>query len=170
MCNCDERSTHLNFAHSRIADPVDVAGSSIQNRGAVLRRSRSAARMPNRRALQIHFLAIAERVAALRAPSASRVEMMVVSRLQDLAADVPLAVSALHAERLLIILLAVGLAVLAHVLAAQNRPADQAAKIEHQINKTSKLQVVFLTGNTKCAIVYPTLLELVLVIFETENY
>lgn len=127
--------------------------------------------MPNRCALQIHFFAVAEGVAALRTPSTGRVEVVVVSRLQNLAADVPLAVSALHAERLLIILLAVGLAVLAHVLAAQNRPADQATKTESRIklaNKRQNFSLGCLTGSTKCAIVYPTLLELVLVMFETQ--
>lgn len=127
--------------------------------------------MPNRRALQIHLFAVAEGVAALGTPGTGRVEVVVVSRLQDLAADVPLAVGALHAERLLIVLLAVGLAVLAHVLAAQNRPADQATKTEPRIklaNERQSFSLGCLTGSTKCAIVYPTLLELVLVMFETQ--
>lgn len=90
--------------------------------------------MPNRGALQIHLFTIAEGVAALGTPRTCRVEVVVVSRLQNLAADVPLAVSALHTERLLIILLAVGLAIFAHVLAAQNRPADQATKKSRESN------------------------------------
>lgn len=69
--------------------------------------SRAAARMPNGSALQVHLFPIAERVAAFRATRARRVEMMVVAGLQDLAADVAIAVRALYPKLLLIILLAV---------------------------------------------------------------
>lgn len=127
--------------------------------------------MPNRGALQIHLFAVAERVSALGTPGTGRVEVVVVTCLQNLAADVPLTISALDTERLLIILLAVGLAVFAHVLSTQNRPADQATKNKQKIQINKQLQNVSLaclTGSTKCAIVYPTLLELVLMMFETE--
>lgn len=69
--------------------------------------SRTATRVPYSRALQIHLLPVAERIAAFRAACAGRVEMMVVTGLQDLAADVTIAVGALHPELLLVILLAV---------------------------------------------------------------
>lgn len=57
--------------------------------------------------LQVHFLPIAERVAAFRAARAGRMEMMVVAGLQNLAADVTVAIGALYPKLLLIILLAV---------------------------------------------------------------
>lgn len=67
----------------------------------------TTARMPNRGALQVHLLAVAERVAAFRATRAGRVEMMIVTCLQDLSADETVAIGALHSELLLVILLAV---------------------------------------------------------------
>lgn len=70
-------------------------------------RSRTAARMPNGGALQVHLLPVAERVTAFRATRARRMEMMIVTGLQDLAADVAIAVSTLHPELLLVVLLAV---------------------------------------------------------------
>lgn len=81
--------------------------------------------MPDRRALEVHLLAVAEGIAALGAAGAGRVEVMVVAGLEDFSADVALAVGALHAERLLVVLLAVGLTVLAHVLATQDGAAHQ---------------------------------------------
>jgi len=70
-------------------------------------RSWTAAWMPYSGTLQIHFFSIAERVAAFRAARASRMEMMVVTGLQDLAANVTVAIGALYSKLLLIILLAV---------------------------------------------------------------
>lgn len=67
----------------------------------------TAARMPNRSALQVHLLAVAERVAAFRAARAGRVEMVVVACLQNLTADEAVAVGALHPKLLLVVLLAV---------------------------------------------------------------
>lgn len=87
--------------------------------------------MPNRRALQIHFLAIAEWIAALRATGAGRVEVMVIAGLEHFAADVTLAISAFDAEGLLVILFAVGLAVLTHILAAQDCAAHQTSTKDH---------------------------------------
>lgn len=63
--------------------------------------------MPNSCALQVHFLSVAEGIATLCASGARRVEMMIITGLQDLAADVTTAVGALHAELLLVVFLAV---------------------------------------------------------------
>ena len=68
----------------------------------------SAQRPPT---LQIHLLAIAERVAALGAPGAGRVEVVGVAGLQHLPTDVALAVGALDAVLGLVVLLAVWLAI-----------------------------------------------------------
>lgn len=88
--------------------------------GAVLRGAGPAARVPDGAALEVHLLAVAERVAALGAARARGVEVVVVAGLQHLARDVAAAVRALDAELLLVVLLAVRHAVLAHVLAVQN--------------------------------------------------
>ena len=63
------------------------------------------------RTLQIHLLAVSERVSALGAACAGRVEVVVVAGLQHLAADVALAVGALDAELGLVVLLAERLAI-----------------------------------------------------------
>lgn len=86
-------------------------------------RRRPAARVPDGGALQEHFLAVAERVAALGAPRARGVEVVVVAGLQHLAGDVALAVGAAHAEQPLVVALAVRRAAAAHVLALQHLPA-----------------------------------------------
>lgn len=67
----------------------------------------TAARMPDRGALQVHLLSVAERVAAFCATRTGRVEMMVVTRLQNFTADKAVAVGALNPELLLVVLLAV---------------------------------------------------------------
>lgn len=85
--------------------------------------------MPNCCSLQIHFFAVPERVAAFGAASARRMEVVVVAGLENLSTDVALAISALNSEGLLVILLTVGLAIFAHVLATQNRSAHEAPKM-----------------------------------------
>lgn len=84
--------------------------------------------MPYRRALKIHFLAVAERITALGAARARRMEMVVVACLKDFSADVAFTVGAFDAEGLLVILFTIRLAVLAHVFAAQHSTAHQTSK------------------------------------------
>lgn len=72
--------------------------------------------MPYRTTLQVHFLAIAERIATFGAPGARRMEVMIVTSLQHFAADVPITVGTLNTERFLEILLAVRHTIFAHVL------------------------------------------------------
>lgn len=75
--------------------------------------------MPYCTTLQVHFLAISERIAALGTPGARRVEVMIVTSLEHLTANVSVAVGTLDPERFLEILLTVRDAILAHVLAVQ---------------------------------------------------
>jgi len=88
--------------------------------------TRTASWMPDGAALQVHLFAVAERIAALRAAGTGRMEVVVVARLEHLAADEATAVGALHPESLLIALLAVGHRVLAHVLPVEHRLAGLA--------------------------------------------
>ena len=76
--------------------------------------------MPDRVALQVHLLTIAEGVAAFRAPGTSRMEVVVAPRLQHLTADVAVAVGTLDTVGLLVALFAERIPVLAHVLAIEN--------------------------------------------------
>lgn len=73
--------------------------------------------------MQVHLLAVAERVAALGAAGAGWMEMVVVAGLQHFSAYVAIAIGTLDAEQLLIAFLAVRRAVFAHVLAVQHRIA-----------------------------------------------
>lgn len=83
----------------------------------------TAAWMPYGGTLQVHFLAVAERVAAFRATCASRMEMVVVASLQNLAADIAITVGALNSKLLLIIFFAVRHAVFSHVFAMEHSVA-----------------------------------------------
>lgn len=67
----------------------------------------TAAWVPYGSTLQVHFFPVAKRVAAFRTAGASRMEMMVIAGLQNLAADVTVAIGAFYSKLLLIILLAV---------------------------------------------------------------
>ena len=66
-----------------------------------------AARMPDRRPLQEHLLAVAEGIAAFGAARARRMEVVILAGLQHLAAYVAITVGALHAELLLVVSLAI---------------------------------------------------------------
>lgn len=145
------RRTHLDFAHGAIAYPVDVARRSVDQGGSVLRRTRPATRMPNRCALQIHFFAVAKRIAALGTASARRVKVMIVTGLQHFSTNVTLAVSTFDAEGLLVVLLTVWLAVLSHVFAAQHCSTHQTPKITNLVIFHIKEARLALTGSTKCA-------------------
>jgi hypothetical protein len=126
--------THLNLAHRAIAYSINVTRSAaVDERRSILRWAGTAARMPDCRALEVHFLAVTEGIAALRAASAGRVKVMVVTSLENLATDVALAVSTLHAEGLLVVFLAVGLAVFAHVLATQDGAANQTSSKNEKV-------------------------------------
>lgn len=96
--------------------------------------------MPNGSSLEIHLFAVAERIAALRAARARWMKVMVVTGLQDFSADVAFAVSAFHAVELLVVLLAIRLAVFAHVFAAQNGTARQTPKKRWQMFEKSALK------------------------------
>jgi len=63
--------------------------------------------MPYGSTLQVHFLPVAERVAAFRTARTGWMEMMVVAGLQNLAADVTIAIGAFYSKLLLIIFLTV---------------------------------------------------------------
>lgn len=91
----------------------------------------TATRMPNSAALQVHFLAIAKGIAALGAARTGWMEVMVVARLQHLAADETIAVGALHPEALLVALLAIRNRILAHVLPVEHRIAGLATEAPH---------------------------------------
>lgn len=67
----------------------------------------SATRMPYRGTLQVHLFPVPERITALGASRASRMKVMIITGLEDFAADVAVAVGALYAKLFLIILLAV---------------------------------------------------------------
>lgn len=99
----------------------------------------TAARVPDGVALQVHLLAVAKGVAALGAPRTGRVEVVVAARLQDLAADVSIAVGTLDTVRLLVALLAVRHPVLAHILAVQHGRAvfTPASQVTHQSSNQS---------------------------------
>lgn len=84
--------------------------------------------MPNSAALQVHFLAIAEGIAALGAARTGWMEVMVVACLQHFAADETIAVGALHPEALLVALLAIRHCILAHVLPVKHRIAGLATE------------------------------------------
>lgn len=105
-----------------------AAGAPIQNRAQFSGWSGPAARMPDRAALQVHLLAIAERIATLCAARARRMKVVVLAGLQHLAANEAAAVGALDAKQLLVALLAVRYAVLAHILAVQHGRAVLAAE------------------------------------------
>lgn len=113
---------YLNLAHCTCTSPVEfgfciesIGFDPIQN-ARLGRRSGTTSRMPYRTTLQVHFLAIAERIATFGAPGARRMEVMIVTSLQHFAADVPITVGTLNTERFLEILLAVRHTIFAHVL------------------------------------------------------
>ena len=79
--------------------------------------------MPNGRALQIHLLSVPEGIAALAAPGAGGVEVVVVPGLQHLARDEAVAVGTLHPVLLVVVLLAIGAALVTHVLTVEQHAA-----------------------------------------------
>lgn len=81
-------------------------------------------RVPNGCALQVHLLSIPKWVTTLGASGTRRVEVVVIPRLQHLAANVAVAVGTLYPKLGLVVLLAVGEAVLSHVLPMKNSAAD----------------------------------------------
>lgn len=83
----------------------------------------TAAWVPYGSTLQVHFFPVAKRVAAFRTAGASRMEMMVIAGLQNLAADVTVAIGAFYSKLLLIILLAVRHAVFSHVFPVKDSVA-----------------------------------------------
>jgi len=101
------------------------ASAAVQNY-AGLGGTRTASRMPDGTALQVHLLAVAEGIAALCAAGTGRMEVVVVARLEHLAANEATAVGTLHPESLLVALLAVGHRVFAHVLPIEHRLAGLA--------------------------------------------
>lgn len=139
---------HLHLAHGAVAQPIALRvrshmaigarantttnaahhATSIQNGTQLCRRSRTTAWMPDGAALQIHFLAIAKRITALGASRARRVEVMVLTGLQHLAADEAIAVGTLDAKRFLVALFAVRHTIFPHVLAVQHSRAILAPK------------------------------------------
>ena len=86
---------------------------------ATLPRAWATARVPDSRALEVHLLPVTERVPALCTAGAGRVEVIVVSRLEDLAGDESVAVSAPHSELLVVATFTVGAALVAHILPMQ---------------------------------------------------
>lgn len=99
--------------------------ASVQD-DAGLGGTRAASRMPDGTALQVHLLAVAKGIAALGAAGTGRMEVVIVARLQHLAADEAAAVGALHPESLLVALLAVGHRILAHILPVEHHLAGLA--------------------------------------------
>lgn len=91
--------------------------------------------MPNRIPLQVHLLAIPERISTFSAPRTRRMEVVVATCLQHFSAYEAIAVGTFDTVRLLVALLAERHAVLAHVLTVQNgraifTPATRGNRIE----------------------------------------
>lgn len=124
--------THLHLAHRAVAHAIALRVGQVAVGGARRRRrpvddeaavgggAGPAARVPDRVALQVHLFAVAERVAALGAAGARRMEVVVAAGLQHLAADVSIAVGTFDTVRLLVALFAIRHSVLADVLGVQN--------------------------------------------------
>jgi hypothetical protein len=108
-------------------------------------RAGPAARVPGHLALQVHLLAGHERVAALGAARAARMEVVRLAGLQHLAGDVTFAVDASDAEQLLVVAFAVGAVVFGHVLAVQRRLALGALEAPHvpvEVERDQRLALV----------------------------
>jgi len=138
-----EATTYLDFTHCTVADSIDFWRGAIEEHRSVLGRSWTAAWMPNGGTLEVHFFAIAKRIAALGTTRTSRMEMMIVACLKDFAADVTVAIGALDTKRLLVVFLAIRMSVLAHVLATEDRSAHHATKTETTLEMTFNLRRKF---------------------------
>lgn len=123
--------------------------------------------MPNGTALQIHFLAITERITALGAPGTGWMEVMVLSGLQHFTTNKAIAVGTLDTERFLVALFTVRHTVLAHVLAIQHGSAvlatetpnvplsfqrDQRLTLFQLIPTTGTLVRIIVPGCCSCSI------------------
>lgn len=138
--------TYLHFTNGRTAHSVEFpsipcthlsirvgAMSILQHRrpiqyGAVFSGSWTTTGMPNCPSLKVHFFSISKRISTLATSCASRMEMVVVPGLQNLTTNETKAVSALHAELLLVVFFAVW-----HSIPEMRRPLKWQLNIKGRI-------------------------------------